>query len=261
VTLQAAIPIPPSAYNSDELAGFICICYQWRMARLSDLVQIVADATGETTASVTVIARSLREAGLIATGGRGRSAARMTSRDLASLLLAVSSLGDNTKAGETVSFVSQFFLETEVVADDGNFCFSLNDDYCQALGVKAEQSLHGCLATQIDRYSINPESPNPAPPQPDLSPFSFNGSTLPRSIEIGLGQGEDGWEASIKMQLCGGDDFTLLFSPDGQSRWDQIKVPGRRWFIRLGPEVTHRAVLCLRDLPAGLDAASASQQP
>jgi hypothetical protein len=197
------------------------------MARLSDLVQTVADATGETAASVTVIARFLREAGLIATGGRGPSAARMTAPDLASLLLAVTALGDSTKAGETVARVGNFLLEP------------MAPEHCEALGVKADQSLRDCLATQLEHYSTNPEMP------------TLHGSARPRSIKISIGQSFSGWKASITTQLCGGDDFTLLFSPGGPSS-QSLHPMGRSWFAELAPEVTHQAVLCLRDqIPGG----------
>jgi hypothetical protein len=181
------------------------------MARLSDLVASVADATGETTASVTVIARYLREAGLITTGGRGLSAARMTSHDLASLLLAMTSLGDNTKAGETVALVGQMLLEPMAPTNDrGKISHGtiLIEEHREKLGLEVNMSLRDCLAFQIDRYSINPEPPQEPPPKPpkinpatgmfkiDRDPFTFRGSTLPKSISIKVGQSFWGWEAS-----------------------------------------------------------------
>lgn len=59
------------------------------MALLSDLVKIVAAVEGLEEVSVGIFARHAREAGLITQGGRGRSAAKMTTRDAANLLLAV----------------------------------------------------------------------------------------------------------------------------------------------------------------------------
>jgi hypothetical protein len=225
------------------------------MAKLSDLVQVVANVTGEAPASVAVIARSLREAGLIATGGRGRSAARMTSHDLASLLLAVSSLGDNTKAGDTVTAVSQLSLESRAQNPAG---LNLTDEHRQALGVTAEQSLLECLAIQIDRYSIESGSFSAGPDMligrilPDPASFSFRGSTLPKSIGIAVGRSFDDWYASVRMQLVGGDSITLRFSSSRQSDQPASPTNGRKklsrnWLIELPPEIVHQAALCLRD--------------
>ena len=59
------------------------------MALLSDLVRVVAKVEGLEEVSVGIFARHAREAGLISQGGRGRSAAQMTVRDAANLLIAV----------------------------------------------------------------------------------------------------------------------------------------------------------------------------
>lgn len=59
------------------------------MATLSELVQTVAEVEGIDPATVGLIARHLREGGLIASGGRGLSAARMTVTDAANLLIGV----------------------------------------------------------------------------------------------------------------------------------------------------------------------------
>jgi hypothetical protein len=59
------------------------------MATLSDLVRVVAAVQGMDETSVMVMARLAREAGHISQGGRGFSAARMTVRDGANLLIAV----------------------------------------------------------------------------------------------------------------------------------------------------------------------------
>src|SRR5215472_8031770 len=59
------------------------------MAKLSDLVEVVSSVEGVDPATVNLIAREVREAGLIKTGGRGTSAARMDFGDAAALLIAV----------------------------------------------------------------------------------------------------------------------------------------------------------------------------
>jgi hypothetical protein len=72
------------------------------MARLSDLVEAVAHAEGMDAATVALFARTVREAGLIRTGGRGLSAAKMNVSDAANLLIAVNASMSVRAAPETV---------------------------------------------------------------------------------------------------------------------------------------------------------------
>jgi hypothetical protein len=73
-----------------------------RMATLSELVETLAEVEGIDPAAVAVIARSVREAGLITTGGRGLSAARMTYSDAANLMIAVNAAPTAREAPQTV---------------------------------------------------------------------------------------------------------------------------------------------------------------
>lgn len=247
------------------------------MAKLSDLVRTIADATEETTASVTVVARFLREAGLITTGGRGLNAARMGSHDLASLLLGITSPGESIKAGETVARVGQMLLEPVAQPNDrSEYSYSpiFIEEHEAELGLKCEMPLIDCLAVQIDRYLLDPTPPR-EPKPPSIDPlngttevsddvFAFRGSTLPKSISIKILQSVWGWEASLQMQLCGGDRLSLLFSPSGQPRLNRAREtkekPPKRWLVELSPEVIHQAVLCLRDqLPAEQNVPMASK--
>jgi hypothetical protein len=59
------------------------------MATLSELVETIARVEGLDSSAVNLVARYVREAGLITTGGRGSSAATMFVTDAANLLIAV----------------------------------------------------------------------------------------------------------------------------------------------------------------------------
>jgi hypothetical protein len=78
------------------------------MATLTELVETIADVEGIEPSSVNLIARYVREAGLIATGGRGPSAARMGLTDAANLLIAVNATTTATDAAKTVSAYRKF---------------------------------------------------------------------------------------------------------------------------------------------------------
>jgi hypothetical protein len=73
------------------------------MATLTQLVDTVAAVEGLEPSAVSLIARYVREAGLITTGGRGGSAAKMNLADAANLLIGVNATATATDAAETVS--------------------------------------------------------------------------------------------------------------------------------------------------------------
>jgi hypothetical protein len=72
------------------------------MATLSELVDVVATVEGLDRDRVGAIARAVREAGLIATHGRGTSAAHMGVADAANLLIAVNAAETARSAPEIV---------------------------------------------------------------------------------------------------------------------------------------------------------------
>jgi len=75
------------------------------MPKLSDLVESVATVEGMDPATVALIARNVREAGLIRTGGRGPSAGKMAVTDAVNLLIAVNAAD---KVGESAKTVKTF---------------------------------------------------------------------------------------------------------------------------------------------------------
>jgi hypothetical protein len=86
------------------------------MATLSQLVETVAEVEGMEPATVNLIARNVREAGLITTGGRGLSAARMTMADAVNLLIAVNATVIVREAPQTLRTYRR--LETVVQRTD-----------------------------------------------------------------------------------------------------------------------------------------------
>jgi hypothetical protein len=73
------------------------------MATLSELVNTIAAVEAIDPATVTLIARYIREAGLIATRGRGPSAATMGVKDAANLLIGVNATTNAAEAAKAVS--------------------------------------------------------------------------------------------------------------------------------------------------------------
>ena len=73
------------------------------MATLESLVAAIAEVEGIGAERVRALARALREAGLIATGGRGTSAADMSETDAANLLIAANVADTARTAAEMVN--------------------------------------------------------------------------------------------------------------------------------------------------------------
>jgi hypothetical protein len=83
-----------------EIGGHLQYC-QW-MASLGTLVEVIASATGVDAQRVGAVARSIREAGLLASSGRGPSAAQMGAADAANLLIAINGADTAREAPEAV---------------------------------------------------------------------------------------------------------------------------------------------------------------
>jgi hypothetical protein len=73
------------------------------MATLTELTETIAAVEGLERSTVSLVARYLREAGLIATGGRGTSAATMSLTDAANLLIGVNTVTTAVEAAKAVS--------------------------------------------------------------------------------------------------------------------------------------------------------------
>lgn len=89
------------------------------MAVVTELVDAVAALTGREEASVRLFARTLREAGLMTQGGRGRSAPHMTSLDAARLLIGIM-VGSPTRAVELCQEIGKLQLVTFTERDEGS---------------------------------------------------------------------------------------------------------------------------------------------
>ena len=194
------------------------------MARLSDLTSTLAAASGVPMTAASVIARSLREAGLVSKRGRGLSAARMGNADVASLLLAFSSPVDVTKAGPTVKALGELRLEPGASRDR-----------------TGGQTLRSVLEALVECYSpegaliLGRSSQNPVSP--------------PRAISLSVTKDRHGWKAIVTVEDGGGDVMALNFSRDEVSspRGSSDDHPGRRETMMLGPAIVDAAIRCVRN--------------
>ena len=88
------------------------------MATHADLVKATAFTLRVSPATVGVFARYLREGGLIRTGGRGRSATKMTSEDASSLLIALMAVETGSPREAVAATIAHQELEFDLVPDD-----------------------------------------------------------------------------------------------------------------------------------------------
>jgi hypothetical protein len=134
------------------------------MATLSDLVLAVARVEGVDPATVNLIARIVREAGLIATGGRGPSAAQMGLSDASNLLIGVNAAKRANDAARVVAEYSRM-VPYEYVAETERY--PLKDS--GTLGEAIEQLIQAVATAEF--------------------PESFMGRTVPAPLRESFGRG------------------------------------------------------------------------
>lgn len=218
------------------------------MAKLSDLVRVLSISGGDSEASVAVIARALRERNLIKTGGRGRSAAHMTSADAASLLLGVASPGENTKAAQSVQEVAKLMLEPQarIVQPVG---YPHTDELRGIMGIGAGDDLSACLTTLLDRYRLEPDADRPRPnvrPPGGIFRSEEPENFLPRGIEIEVVREQNTWRSTLFVRFSFWRIIELYFT--SQTNPAPKKGSGKRSSILIQEDVVSSIVSCLRNL-------------
>jgi hypothetical protein len=86
------------------------------MATVGQLTETIATATGVPKPTVALVVRSLREAGLLTTGARGRNAPRMTPLDAARILIALLGSERPVDAPRVVEDFGQFVKTKSVTS-------------------------------------------------------------------------------------------------------------------------------------------------
>lgn len=124
------------------------------MALLSELVRVVAEYEGMDEVSVGIFARHAREAGLISQGGRGRSAAKMTARDAANLLMAVNGCSLAKDVPTIVPLLRSLSCEGALFGDDFENLVSgmARKDRHERIGITYVRFFKPQLAVEITMY-------------------------------------------------------------------------------------------------------------
>lgn len=223
------------------------------MARLSDLTRILAASSKSPETSLTVIARVLREGGLITTGGRGLSAAQMASSDGASLLLAIAAQADHTKSAEAVREVGALRLAPWGTGrrDGVQGVFGADDDGAR-LGLHSGQRLDDALATILDRYSLEGRLP-PEPLSDVEAPIMEERPTNPTpcSVSVTVTRDDNNYSAELTIGQRGGDFMKLAFvqnpGPKGRASRKGDPDDGIEASLTIRPKVVHAIVCCIRN--------------
>lgn len=239
------------------------------MARLSDLTQTLSHSTGVTQTSLSVIARVLREAGLVATGTRGPGA-NMGPRDLATLLLAIGVQGPHLKTADIVKAVGAQTLASmsHINATPINY---VGDDPA-SMGLHLGQNLIQTLSDIIERYAVpNPMastldqarlSSTPLPESGLKGDDGFAAAVQKLTEEIALTE-EDRTPSSLKIRITRRDKFyfssitvgdvegrliLLSFSQTGEIEPVVAKHIGMETTVTINTLVTHSAICRMRNI-------------
>lgn len=123
------------------------------MARLSDLMKCVAQACGVSEASARVMARVLRESGLVSKGGRGLNAAQMSATDVANILIGFAVPCDATKLGSAVANVGSLVLTGQAPVLLGRGLLSCDIDKCiDPVKLRNGDLLHDSISRILEHY-------------------------------------------------------------------------------------------------------------
>lgn len=221
------------------------------MALLSQLVSVLAQVTGDPEPGMVVLARSLREAGYITTGGRGRSAAHMTERDAAAMLLAVAAGGDNTRAADTLRHVGNLRL---LEGSAGRAYDGVHEKFPLSqrpvgIGLAPGATMLECLTLLLGQYANGECSP---------SDTVGAGDRRPSEISFIIRHDRFGWSGDINVYVRSGEDVYLHFTQDGLPQpapvLESLKLVGpfenaaraKVTSIRLEPIAAHLAMNCVR---------------
>lgn len=233
------------------------------MARLTDLTRTLSNSTGVPQASLAVIARVLREAGLVATGTRGPGA-QMGSADVASLLLALAAQGHHLKAADSVKEIGAQRLAG--VAQIASAPLSLSYGQCVAedFGLFLDQDLMSALSSVIDQYSVHsrPEMFVAPSEKGATGPIGFAESLkalkedivlpevdrTPCSITISLKRRLGECSSEVIVQDLDGRISALAFSSSGQGLARDNQLIGIETAVTIRPWVIHAAVCCIRGI-------------
>lgn len=223
------------------------------MALLSQLVGVLAEVTGDPEPGMVVLARSLREAGYITTGGRGRSAAHMTERDAAAMLLAVASGGDNTRAADTLRHVGNLRL---LEGSEGRTYDGVHEKFPLSqrpvgIGLEPGATMLECLTLLLEQYANGECSP---------ADTVGVGDRRPSEISFIVRHDRFGWSGDINVYVRSGEDVYLRFTQDGLPQpapiLERLKSVGpfdnatraKVTSIRLAAIAAHLAMNCVRGI-------------
>lgn len=226
------------------------------MATLSDLTRTFANATGRPEKSLVVIARALREAGLIATGGRGRGGAQMTYVDAANFLLGVGSPGDHTKAARTVHQINILELDAHAafkLLNHLDFQGGPADDL-SPLGIKSGQSPAETLALLMEHYAGD-AAPALDEKFAEVIPrpwFTLQPDLRPSEIHLSVTHGRNGYSVQVLASLVGGDEVRLDFRESelwlltGHPPRETDRLKGHSFTGRLDSSTIRDVIECVR---------------
>lgn len=134
------------------------------MAVLSTLVKALAEVEGLEETQVAWVGRYLREAGLVASGGRGRGGAQMTVTDAANLLIGVNATSTAKEAvGAVISIrgltlADEVFPITEDIKDESRLSMALYQPQSAATCI---ENLIGCFIDQDGGEAALDETTSP----------------------------------------------------------------------------------------------------
>jgi hypothetical protein len=203
------------------------------MATLTELVDTIAAVEGLERSTVSLVARYVREAGLISTHGRGTSAARMNVTDAANLLIGVNATTTGKDAAKTVSAYRE--LESYEFREKGD---PRPVQKYGTLGEAIEQLVHATGVGELPEVFLNREVPNDLQEAfPDVHiDMKFRRPILSASLKITPGLNEELLETEIPPDTLGWDEDVLMAEQAGMME-EETGMPESLFFEFYPPKL------------------------
>lgn len=217
------------------------------MAKLNDLIRAASAATGDAEAHIKVLARSLREVGMIATFGRGRHAAEMHAQDGAFLLLGLLTYGEVMRAHVQVEeLVRCEFKRAELARDGRTEAISRFDIAKHFPEVLSANEPLGLISGLVARLSGGDELLEcRAPPE---GGGALGVLARPTALTLSTTRSKYVRELRLRISIEGGAVLILTYDIDLGRTYPDRDLSGTRDVVvsvRLGPECAQAIADCL----------------
>lgn len=216
------------------------------MARLSDLTRVLSTSFDIALPSLTVIARVLREAGLIATGMRGPGA-QMRPEDLSHVLIALAADGPHLKSAQTVNQVGS--LKLHAAKSTNSSLRNVEWFVTERFKIDSSISFASFMSIIISRYDckfFHEIDFSDEYIHQDLDQF-FNDERVPCVLSMTVTRYREEWRSIVNIIDKHNRRYEFVFCNKPEHKYFSAQ-DGREISVTLKSGGIHSAICCLNNI-------------